>query len=96
MPPPGKQHCGDDGDGELTINYARNPPKKAIGRNTADNTSAMATVRQKSRPLIFPWLHARATLRTHNAFDVLYHHNGIVHQQAVASTIANNVRVLIE
>ena len=59
------------------------PPKNAIGTNTAASTSAMAT----SAPVIWS-IDLRVASRgsspssRHDALDVLHHHDGVVDQQA--------------
>jgi hypothetical protein len=72
------------------------PPKNAMGRNTADSTRAMPT----SAPVISPSTcasrRAARALLGHHALDVLDHDDGVVDQQPMASTMANMVSTLIE
>ena len=58
------------------------PPKKAIGRNTADSTGQSPPARRRFRPSIFGGFASGEPFVAHNALDVLHHHDGVIHQQA--------------
>ncbi len=96
MPPDRKRHCRNDGDRELAINCPSEPPKNAIGINTADSTIAIPTVRPEFATSIFPSLLLAGAYLHHHALDVLHHHYRIIDEQPMASTIPNIVSVLME
>jgi len=86
------------GDGELGGRCSpTEPPKKAIGRNTRRQHSAIAinavwiSCIDRNRGIV----RGDAGFLAHDALDVLHHDDGVVHQQADGQHHANKVRVLM-